>query len=78
MAKNTSISLGRHFEKFISAQVATGRFGTASEVVRAGLRMLAEEETKLAAVRSALEEGETSGFAEDYTLEAVLTKVKAR
>ena len=75
MAKNTSISLGRHFEAFIRGQVAGGRFGTASEVVRAGLRRLEEEETKMAALRAALEEGETSGFAEDYSLNGLLAEL---
>ena len=78
MAKNTSISLGRHFEGFIREQVGGGRFGTASEVIRAGLRMLEEEETKVAALRSALEEGETSGFAEDHSLKAVLAEIRAK
>ena len=72
MAKNTSISLGRHYEIFIRRQVAGGRFGTASEVVRAGLRHREEDEAKLAALRSSLEEGERSGFVEDYSLEALL------
>ncbi len=78
MAKNTSISLGRHFASFIREQVDGGRYATASEVVRAGLRLLAEEETKLAALRAALEEGEMSGFAEDYTLRGVLAELKAK
>lgn len=77
MAKNTSISLGPHFERFIRKQVASGRFGTASEVVRTGLRLLEEEDAKLRALRSALDEGETSGFAEDYSLEDVLAEAKA-
>ena len=76
MAKNTSISLGTHFHEFIQTQVAGGRFGTASEVVRAGLRLLEEEEAKLIALRSALDDGEKSGFADDYRLEAVFAKVK--
>ncbi|MBL9018571.1 MAG: type II toxin-antitoxin system ParD family antitoxin [Myxococcales bacterium] len=74
MAKNTSISLGRHFDGFIRRQVAGGRYGTASEVVRAGLRLLEEEDAKLAALRAALDEGESSGFAEDYSLEALLAE----
>jgi len=72
MAKNTSISLGRHYETFIRRQVAGGRYGPASDVIRAGLRLLEEDEAKLAALRSALEEGERSGFVEDYSLEALL------
>jgi antitoxin ParD1/3/4 len=61
MAKNTSISLGDHFADFVDTQVASGRFGSASEVVRAGLRLLEEHHVKLAAIREALVEGEASG-----------------
>jgi antitoxin ParD1/3/4 len=72
MAKNTSISLGSHYEIFIRELVAGGRYGTASEVVRAGLRLLEEDEAKLAALRASLEEGERSGFVEDYSLAGLL------
>ena len=78
MAKNTSISLGSHFEKFISRQVRGGRYGTASEVVRAGLRALEQEEARLEAVRSSLTEGERSGFVEDYSIEDVLTDARRK
>jgi antitoxin ParD1/3/4 len=61
MSKNTSITLGEHFESFIGAQISEGRFGNVSEVVRAGLRLLEDEETKLQALRAALREGEESG-----------------
>ena len=63
MPKNTSMSLGDHFDGFISTQIEAGRFKNASEVVRAGLRMLEEHEQKVEALRLALVEGEESGVA---------------
>ena len=68
MAKNTSITLGSHFDEFITERVKNGRFGSASEVVRAGLRLLETSETKLETLRNMLVEGEKSGFA-DYSYE---------
>ncbi len=61
MAKNTSVALSDQLSDFIEAQVSSGRFGSASEVVRAGLRLLEEHELKTAALREALIEGEKSG-----------------
>ena len=61
MAKNTSMSLGDHFAGFIETQVRTGRYGSASDVVRAGLRLLEEHEAKVQALKDALIAGETSG-----------------
>src|ERR1700692_425075 len=58
MRKSTSFSLGDHFVAFIEEQVAGGRYGTASDVVRAGLRLLEDQETKLATLRAALIESE--------------------
>ena len=66
MAKNTSITLGEHFDGFISHQVESGRYGSASEVVRAGLRILEDSEGKLEALRQMLVDGEQSGEA-DYS-----------
>jgi antitoxin ParD1/3/4 len=76
MAKNTSISLGDHFEGFISEQIKRGRYGSASEVVRASLRLLEEHEQTVQAVRQALIEGEESGDAGELNMEAI--KAKAR
>lgn len=61
MGKNTSISLGEHFTTFIESEVAKGRYASASEVVRASLRLLEEREAQLASLRTALMEGEDSG-----------------
>ena len=74
MAKNTSITLGNHFDEFIARQLETGRFGSASEVVRAGLRMLEDAETKLEALRNLLDEGESSGLTE-YTYEEFIAEM---
>jgi antitoxin ParD1/3/4 len=76
-AQNTSISLGPHFARFVEAQLAAGRYGTASEVVRAGLRLLEEHEARLAALRAALAEGEASGPAVDFDFDAFLARKRA-
>jgi antitoxin ParD1/3/4 len=78
MSKNTSVSLGNHYARFIRDQLKSGRFGSASEVIRAGLRLLEEDEMKLAAVRAALEEGEESGYADGYSLDGVLQELKRK
>ena len=66
MGKNTSISLGDHFEEFIQQKISTGRYSSASEVVRTALRLLEDEEQKMKTLRRALEEGVESGFVEDF------------
>jgi antitoxin ParD1/3/4 len=66
MAKNTSILLGDYFDKFISAQIDTGRFSSASEVVRAALRLFEQEESKKTELVKELKKGERSGFAEGF------------
>ena len=71
MQKNTSVTLGEHFETFIAQQIDTGRFASASEAIRAGLRLLEEHETKLQALQHALKVGEESGLA-DYSLQELL------
>lgn len=77
MAKNTSISLGEHFDSFIVSQIESGRYGSASEVVRAGLRMLEDSESKLSTLRRMLAEGEQSGLV-DYSYESFITELDER
>jgi len=74
MGKNTSFSLGDHFSGFIEAQVAQGRYGNASDVVRAALRLLEEQEAKLAALRAALIEGEQSGASTPSDFDALIAQ----
>ncbi|MGH7024384.1 MAG: type II toxin-antitoxin system ParD family antitoxin [Caulobacteraceae bacterium] len=74
MAKNTSFSLGDHFSDFIERQVETGRFGSASEVVRASLRLLEERDVQLEALRSALVEGERSGPAAPFDFDSFMAR----
>jgi antitoxin ParD1/3/4 len=75
MAKNTSITLGDHFHSFVEKQVGSGRFASASEVVRAGLRLLEEQEMKIEALREALIEGEESGPAQPFDRKAFLERM---
>jgi len=72
--KNTSVSLGTHYEKFISQQVTHDRIGSASETIRAGLRLLEERETKQYLLRQALIKGEESGTA-DYSLQIFIDEI---
>lgn len=77
MSKNTSIILSEHFQSFIEGQIAEGRYGSASEVVRAGLRLLENHEAKLAALKAAVKEGLESGKPEPFDVESFLAEVNA-
>lgn len=66
MAKNTSILLGDYFDNFISQQIKSGKFSSASEVVRTALRMFEHEESKKAELINELKKGEKSGFVENF------------
>jgi antitoxin ParD1/3/4 len=72
MSKNTSISLGNHFESFINTEVSSGRYNSVSEVIRSALRLLETEEQKIKKLRFALEEGEDSGMIENFDPQAHL------
>ena len=78
MGRNTSVSLGEYFENFVEGEITTGRFKNASEVIRAGLRLLEEEESKITALRKALEAGEKSGIVTDFDPKNFLKSIKAR
>lgn len=77
MAQNTSISLDDHFASFLEQEVASGRYRSHSEVIRAGLRLLEDQETQMAALRSALSAGEDSGGAEPFDVDAFVAIKKA-
>ena len=74
MPKNTSMSLGEHFDGFIAHKIDEGRFSSASEVVRAALRMFEDNEQKIMTLRNLLEEGERSGTAE-YSYESFMNEL---
>jgi len=78
MGKNTSISLGSHFERFIESTVSKGRYSSVSEAVRAGLRLLEEEENRLIVLRNAIREGIESGRAVDFDANSHLEILKSR
>jgi len=66
MARNTSVTLGQHFDEFVTEKISEGRFQSVSEVVRAGLRKLEEDEARLQALRARLQAGEDSSIVEDF------------
>ncbi|MDO9260641.1 MAG: type II toxin-antitoxin system ParD family antitoxin [Flavobacteriaceae bacterium] len=78
MGKNTSISLGNHFENFIEESLSKGRFQNASEVVRAGLRLLEEDENRLLVLKNAIQEGINSGRIENFNPKEYLEILRAK
>ena len=75
MARTVTVTRGPHYEEFIQANIAGGRYNNVSEVIRAGLRRLEEDEARLAAVRAALIEGEESGVVEGFDPDAFMKKL---
>ena len=74
--KNRSISLGNYFDQFVSSQVSEGRYKNVSEVIRAGLRLLEEEEKKVIALKNAIQKGIESGIAHDFDPDKHLQELK--
>ena len=70
MGRNTSFSLDEHYSAFIEDEVASGRYRSASDVVRSALRLLEDRETRLKALRRALVEGERSGESTEFDFDA--------
>ena len=77
MNKNTSISLGNYFDQFVQGRISEGRFKNVSEVIRAGLRLLEEEESKVIVLRNAIQEGLNSPIVENFDFEENLKKLKS-
>jgi len=78
MSKNTSISLGDYFDEFVKNQLQAGRYKNTSEIIRAGLRLLENEEGKVKMLRSAIQEGIDSGIADDFNPKEHLQSLKAK
>ena len=77
MRRNTSVSLGDYFEEFVENRISEGRYNNASEVIRAGLRLLEEEENKIQALKKAIREGIDSGVAKNFDPKKHLANLKA-
>lgn len=75
--KNTSVSLGNYFDQFVNSQVSIGRYENVSEVIRAGLRLLEDEENKAIALRNAIQKGIESPSVENFDFDENLIRLKA-
>ncbi|WP_430406915.1 type II toxin-antitoxin system ParD family antitoxin [Fluviicola sp.] len=75
--KNTSVSLGNYFDEFVSNQVSKGRYKNVSEVIRAGLRLLENEESKVIALKNAIQQGVNSPRVENFDFDEHLAKLKS-
>ena len=77
MSKNTSVALGDHFTTFVDQQIEDGRYGNASEVIRAGLRLLEEHEAKHKALQAAIQAGIDSGPPQAVDMNDFIRRKKA-
>ena len=78
MGQNTSVSLGNYFENFVDSKISAGRYKNASEVIRAGLRLLEEDENRIQILKTAIKEGLDSGIAKNFDANENLKKLKAK
>jgi len=78
MKKNTSISLGNHFDEFIKMELDSGRYKTASEVIRDGLRLLESRRDREIALAKAIEEGRKSGYINDFNMKSFLDEIERK
>ncbi len=78
MGRNTSVSLGDYFENFVDSKISSGRYKNASEVIRAGLRLLEEDENRIQILKSAIKDGLDSGISKDFNAIENLKKLKAK
>ena len=76
--KNTSVSLGNYFDEFVIGQVTVGRYKNVSEVIRAGLRLLEDEESRSIALKQAIQKGLESPRVENFNFDDNLTQLKVR
>ena len=76
--KTTSVALGTYFENFVRTKVEQGRYNNASEVIRAGLRLLEENESHLQELRMAIADGMNSGLAMDFNPQEHLESLKEK
>ena len=78
MGRNTSVSLGDYFENFVDNKISSGRYKNASEVIRAGLRLLEEDENRIQILKSSIKDGLDSGISKDFNAIENLKKLKAK
>lgn len=78
MGRNTSVSLGDYFENFVESKISAGRYKNASEVIRAGLRLLEEDENRIQILETAIKEGLDSGIDKNFEPNENLKKLKAK
>lgn len=78
MNKNTSVSLGEHFDKFIKNEISSGRYKSTSEVIREGLRMLEQKQLRESTIRKAIQEGIDSGTISNFSIDEFLKELEAK